>query len=95
MVTRAVIAGIHKFDSTLPVTHVLALDRLLSESVASRRLSAFLPGLFALLALLLAGIGVYAVMSYAVRQRTKEIGVRVALGAQPGNIWRLVIESGT
>ncbi|HJT89132.1 MAG TPA: ABC transporter permease [Bryobacteraceae bacterium] len=93
-VTRAVIAEIHKFDATLPVTHVLTLDRLLSESAASRRLSAFLLGLFALLALLLAAIGVYAVMSYAVRQRTKEIGVRVALGARPGNIWRLVIESG-
>jgi len=72
----------------------MTLDRLLSESVASRRLSTFLLGLFAGLALLLATIGVYAVMSFAVRLRTNEIGVRVALGAQPWNIWWLVIDSG-
>jgi len=93
-ITQAVIGEVHKFDSSLPVTQVMTLDRLLSESVASRRLSTFLLGLFAGLALLLATIGVYAVMSFAVRLRTNEIGVRVALGAQPWNIWWLVIDSG-
>ncbi len=93
-ISQAVIAEIHKFDRSLPVTHVMTLDTLLSESVASRRLSTFLLGLFAGLALLLAMIGVYAVMSYAVRLRTNEIGVRVALGAQPRNIWWLIISSG-
>ena len=94
LLAQTVITQIHKFDSTLPVTHVMTLDRLLSESVVSRRLSTFLLELFAGLALALATIGIYAVMSYAVRQRTNEIGVRVALGAQPGNIRRLVIASG-
>jgi putative ABC transport system permease protein len=89
-----VIAEIHKFDPSLPVTHVMTLDTLLSESVASRRLSTVLLGLFAGLALLLATIGVYAVMSYAVRLRTSEIGLRVALGAEPRNIWWLIISSG-
>ena len=72
----------------------MTLDQLLSESVASRRLSTFLLGLFASLALLLASLGVYAVMSYAVRLRTNEIGVRMALGAQPRNIWWLILDSG-
>jgi len=72
----------------------VTLDTLVSESVASRRLSTLLLGLFAGLALLLATMGVYAIMSYAVRQRTNEIGVRMALGAEPGNIWWLIIDSG-
>lgn len=91
---QAVIAVIDRFDSSLPVTHVMALEQLLSDSVAARKLSTVLLGLFAGLALVLATIGVYAVMSYAVRQRTNEIGVRVALGAQPGDIWRMVMGGG-
>jgi putative ABC transport system permease protein len=93
-VARAVISEIRKFDPDLPVTHVVTLDKLLSDSVASRRLSTFLLGLFAGLALLLAALGVYAVMSYAVRLRRNEIGVRIALGAQPNNIWGLILGSG-
>jgi predicted permease len=91
---QAVVAEIHRFDPTLPVTHVVTLENLLSDSVASRRLSTFLLGLFAGLALLLAAIGVYAVMSYGVRLRTNEIGLRMALGAQPRNIWWLIIDGG-
>ena len=92
--TKAIVAEVHKFDPALPVTHVMTIDDLLSESVSPRRFSTFLLGLFAGLALLLATIGVYAVMSYAVRLRTNEIGVRMALGAQPGNIWWLILGGG-
>ena len=81
-------------DREQPVAGVMPLEDLVDENLASRRMQASLLSGFAGLALLLVTLGIYAVLSFAVTQRTQEIGVRVALGAQPRDVLRMIFSQG-
>ena len=85
---------IRSLDATLPVADVQALDAIVRETFARQRFSAVLLAGFSLVSLLLAAIGIYGVLAYSVTERTREIGVRVALGADPSRIVSLVLASG-
>jgi putative ABC transport system permease protein len=85
---------VQQVDSQQPVTGFRSLDDILGDSIALPRFRTVLLGMFAALAALLAAMGLYGVMSYTVTQQTQEIGIRLALGAQRGDILRLIIGRG-
>ncbi len=85
---------IRAVDPDQPVYHLETMDQYLDQSLATRRTTAILLGLFAGLTIVLAAVGIYGVISYGVAQRTHEIGIRMALGARPQNVMRLILAQG-
>jgi predicted permease len=90
-IAPAITRAIAELDASLPVSNVKTMDDVLWEAVARPRFLTFLLGAFAVLALVLACVGIYGVMSYTVVQRTHEIGIRMALGATPGAVRTMVL----
>jgi putative ABC transport system permease protein len=87
-------SAVQSLDPNLPVYEVRPLEDIIADNSSSRRLAVTLIGSFAVLALLLAGIGIYGVISYLVTQRRQEIGIRVALGASANNVLSMVLLQG-
>ena len=86
--------AVQSIDPNLPVFNIRTMAGQLNNEVVTQRLSVILVGLFSVLALLLAAVGLYGVLAYSIAQRTREIGIRIALGAESPSILTLVVRQG-
>jgi predicted permease len=91
---RLVRSEIASVDPAVPIARMETMERILAASVARERFSMLLLGIFALVALVLASVGIYGVISYSISQRMAELGIRMAIGATPADVRKLVLKQG-
>ena len=94
LLSAAIRSEMRQLDPTVPMRNLYPMEQLVSRSVAAQRFNLILLSLFASLGLLLTAVGIYGVMAYSVSQRTHEIGLRIALGAKPGDVRKLIMKQG-
>jgi putative ABC transport system permease protein len=85
---------VRSLDKNVPVAHVQSMEQVIADKLWRGRLATTLLGLFAGVAVALAGLGIYGAISYSVAQRTSEIGIRMVLGAQTGDVVRMILRQG-
>ncbi len=93
-ITREVREAIHEVDPNLPIVSVTTLSAQVNDSLGRQRAISSLTGFFGMLGLVLASVGLYGIMAYNVARRTREIGIRMALGAEKRDVWRMVVGQG-
>jgi putative ABC transport system permease protein len=93
-VSSGIRQAVNEVDKSVPVSNVETMDHIVTQSVTQPRFNLFLLGLFSVIALLLSAAGIYGVTAYMVTQRTHELGIRLALGAQVGDVLRMILGQG-